>query len=189
MTRKRADIRQHGQFNVDPERYASVAQHQRQFIRAAADRIEAGESFHPLQLEVAAALRARAAQPWRGRRPSGAAASREPERDAIRAAADSIEAGEPFNTALVAKALRAWAKSLKPTPRPRRGQPPTVDHAAIALEWELGLRRGVLSGNKLRGQLAEKYGVDESTIKEAVNACGAAARRHFDALAGLNTPE
>ncbi|WP_426690001.1 hypothetical protein [Rhodanobacter ginsengiterrae] len=182
MTRKREDIEKHGRLkNPGPLSHGEVVLIQRKTAREFADCIERGETFSVV--DVVAMLRARADQKWRGRRPDGAPASREPERSAIRSEADKIEAGEPFDAQLVANALRRLARALPSTPRPTQGRPTKVDHAAIALEFEAQrLQRPDVSTFQLTGELAEKYGVDESTITAANVACGDRARRHFKAF-------
>lgn len=181
MTRKREDIEKHGRLKPSPLSYGEVVLIQRRSACAFADCIERGEAFSVV--DVVAVLRARADQKWRGRRPNGAPASRKPERDAIRSEADNIEAGEPFNTVLVANALRRWARALASAPPPTQGRPTKVDRAAIALEFEAQrLQRPGVSAFQLTGELAEKYGVDVSTITQANIACGDRARRHFKAL-------
>lgn len=175
MTRKRSDIPKHGRFNTDGS-HTAVAQGQRRDARMLAACIERGE---PVSVpDVVHMLRARALQRWRGR-PSSAHANK---KAAIQHAADCVERGEPFDATLAAEALRGWADALPVRPPPRRGKPPKVDQAVIALEFEAQRRRREVSDACIIGELAEKYDVDVSTIKEARIACGDAARRHFDAM-------
>lgn len=168
----------HLHFRPDGQQYAEVVQHQCLLIHTAADSIEAGEPFDEVRQEVVAVLRARAKQKWKGRPPKGAPPSREPERTAIRAAADRIEAGASFDAVVVTKALRAWANSLKSTLPPELGAPSKVDHASIALEWMARKRRKKdISDFELREELALEFDVDVSTIDYAVAKYGSPAER------------
>jgi hypothetical protein len=177
MTRKRADIAKHGRFNGNPAQDANTARLQRISARIMADSVERGELVSVP--DSVAMLRACAMQPWRGRPSKGTTQSMQ--RAAIVRAADCIERGEPFNVETVAGALRRWAKSRRNAPA-RVGRPPKVDHAAVALEFESQRRRRDVSDARIIRELAEKYDVDVSTIKEARIACGDAAQRHFDVL-------
>lgn len=184
MSRARIKPKDSLHFKTDPAVYTVIVQHQREFARAAADALESGEPFDELRLEVVAVLRARAVQPWRGARPKGAPADRGPERAAIIAAADAIERREPFDASTVAKALRAWAGTLKATP-PEPNKNHTIDHAQVALRWHAQKRARDVSDYQLRKELSADYGVDASTIKDAVVGYGGAADSFIARLIAL----
>lgn len=179
MTRKRADVVKHGRFLQSADAYAEVARLQRSYAREMAERIERGQPV--IIIDAVAMLRDRAGQQkWRGRPPAGTRSGWAAEKEAIKAAAACMECDKPFDTGLVAYALRKWADALRLRRPARRGRPPKIDHANVALEFESNKRRREVSDFQLTGELAEKYQVDESTIRDARIACGDAAKRLFD---------
>lgn len=99
--------------------------------------------------------------------------------------AGRIERGEDvlkWERKLAAAALRRVADDLpKEQPKQRGGQP-TIDYGSVALEYMAMTKRPdePMSGFRALGALAEKYGVSEDTIRNAVRQYGAEAASWFE---------
>ncbi|MGH8074969.1 MAG: hypothetical protein ACREO4_13025 [Lysobacter sp.] len=93
--------------------------------------------------------------------------------------AERISAGDPsltrFDGAMAAGAIRAFASQI-PLEEPRaRGQAPKLDPGSLALEFAVLVEGRKMSRNAARDQLAEKWGVSETSIKKALQKYGETA--------------
>lgn len=94
----------------------------------------------------------------------------------FRKLAAALERGEqletPFDRALCAGVLRAWADQIPTRPKAERGQAPQYNVEAMVFDFALLVNAYGMSRTAARHKLVERYGVSETAIRNAIKKFG-----------------